>query len=47
MAQVYRVPASPIIPTFAPRTAQLVASGDLREAANVTCWPAQKALEAD
>jgi len=27
-------------------TIQLVASGDLRESANLTCWPAQKAMEA-
>lgn len=27
------------------RTIQLVASGDLRPAANQTCWPAQKAME--
>ena len=29
------------------KTAVLVASGDLRRAANVTCWPAQQALERD
>ncbi|MGZ4705259.1 MAG: fucose isomerase [Acidimicrobiales bacterium] len=29
-----------------PRTALLVANGDLRESANVECWPAQAALEA-
>jgi hypothetical protein len=27
------------------KTIQLVASGDLRLAANQTCWPAQKAME--
>ena len=27
------------------KTVQLVASGDLRLAANQTCWPAQKAME--
>jgi hypothetical protein len=31
----------------APRTAILIASGDLRESANEVCWPAQQALEAD
>jgi hypothetical protein len=29
------------------KTALLSASGDLRRAANITCWPAQKALEDD
>lgn len=28
-----------------PRTVYLVASGDLRESANRTCWPAQSRLE--
>lgn len=27
-------------------TIQMVASGDLRESANVQCWPAQQAMEA-
>ncbi|MGZ4708969.1 MAG: fucose isomerase, partial [Acidimicrobiales bacterium] len=36
-------PASTGLP---PRTALLVANGDLRESANVECWPAQAALEA-
>lgn len=30
-----------------PHTAYLIANGDLREAANVRCWPAQFALEED
>ncbi len=43
----YRLPA-PLLPEPAPpRTALLVASGDLRVAANRACWPAQKALEAE
>ncbi len=29
------------------RTALLVASGDLRESANQTCWAAQQAMEVD
>lgn len=28
-----------------PRTAILIASGDLRESANLACWPAQRAME--
>lgn len=36
-------PQSPTMP--AKPTIQLVASGDLRLAANQTCWPAQKAME--
>ncbi|MBN2490475.1 MAG: fucose isomerase [Planctomycetes bacterium] len=41
----YRYPTlvAPALP--APRTAALVASGDLRLAANRTCWPAQRAME--
>nr|WP_236254568.1 fucose isomerase [Mucisphaera calidilacus] len=30
---------------MAPRTAVLVANGDLRASANATCWPAQQAME--
>ncbi len=33
------------IPPLPPQTAYLIASGDLREAANVRCWPAQQGLE--
>jgi len=28
-----------------PRTILLIASGDLRQSANETCWPAQAAME--
>lgn len=39
--------ASTVMPasTRPVRTVQLIASGDLRLAANQTCWPAQKAME--
>ncbi len=30
-----------------PKTVVMIASGDLRDSANVTCWPAQQALEAE
>ncbi|TCO54750.1 fucose isomerase [Actinocrispum wychmicini] len=36
----------PIVST-PPRTAYLVANGDLRPSANVQCWPVQQQLEAD
>lgn len=39
--------ATPARGSRARRTALLVASGDLRESANVVCWPAQQALERD
>lgn len=40
--------ATPDRPKKVPaKTAILIASGDLRPAANTTCWPAQQALEAD
>ena len=43
----YAMP-KPERPKRAPRkTAILIASGDLRESANLACWPAQQALEAD
>jgi hypothetical protein len=39
-------PTAPAAPTpIAARTALLVANGDLRESANVNCWPAQAELE--
>lgn len=42
----YRFPAAATPPAPAPpRTVYVVASGDLRPAANVTCWPAQAELE--
>ena len=42
----YRVPSVPDLAPPAPRTAVLIASGDLRESANLACWPAQQELEA-
>ncbi|MDR2378522.1 MAG: hypothetical protein LBD70_03740 [Bifidobacteriaceae bacterium] len=41
----YAMPAVARPPAAAPNTAYLVASGDLREAANVAGWPAQVKLE--
>lgn len=43
----YTLPAPAVRPTAAPRTAYLVASGDLRESANAAGWPAQAAMEHD
>ena len=43
----YDLPKTPSRDPVAEKTAVLVASGDLRESANVNCWPAQKELEAD
>ena len=45
MTTAYRLPPTPPVAPAAPRTAWLVASGDLRAAANVAGWPAQQALE--
>ena len=42
----YTVPAPATRPQAAPRTAYLIASGDLRESANVAGWPTQQAMEA-
>ncbi|MFC8733363.1 fucose isomerase [Luteimicrobium sp. NPDC057192] len=42
----YALPTSAPRPPLAPRTAYLVASGDLRESANVAGWPTQQAVEA-
>jgi hypothetical protein len=42
----YLVPDSLVRPALAPRTAYLIASGDLRESANTAGWPTQEALEA-
>ncbi|CAG0984639.1 hypothetical protein PHYC_01956 [Phycisphaerales bacterium] len=42
----YSVPHSPSPKPVPRRTAVLIASGDLRESANLVCWPAQQALEA-
>ena len=41
----YEMPVVAARPTAAPQTAYLVASGDLRESANVAGWPMQAALE--
>ena len=41
----YALPAPIVRPAAAPRTAYLIASGDLRESANVAGWPAQLELE--
>jgi hypothetical protein len=43
----YTLPAPATRPTAAPKTAYLIASGDLREAANTGGWPIQAAMEAD
>ncbi|WP_198167177.1 hypothetical protein [Microbispora sp. ATCC PTA-5024] len=43
----YAVPAPPSRPATEPRTAYLVASGDLRPAANLAGWPTQERMEAD
>jgi hypothetical protein len=41
----YTLPATTKLKRVAKKTAILIASGDLRETANVQCWPAQQALE--
>ncbi|MDQ0988877.1 fucose isomerase [Streptomyces sp. V3I7] len=43
----YRMPVLADPPQAEPHTVYLVANGDLRPAANVTCWPAQERLESD
>lgn len=43
----YTLPAPVSRPAAQPRTAYLIASGDLRESANVAGWPTQAAMEAD
>lgn len=43
----YAFPQPRPIPVAPPRTAYLVANGDLRPSANVECWPVQRQLEAD
>ena len=45
MTSPYRLPAARPELDTPPRTAYLVASGDLRPAANAAGWPAQEALE--
>ncbi len=42
----YTLPTPAVRPQSAPRTAYLIASGDLRESANVAGWPTQVELEA-
>lgn len=42
----YRLPSPLRRPAAEPRTAYLIASGDLRESANVAGWPTQAAVEA-
>src|SRR3984893_17061322 len=41
----YEVPVVSRRPSAAPRTAYLIASGDLREPANIAGWPTQVELE--
>ena len=41
----YAFPEPSTRPALAPKTAYLIASGDLRESANVAGWPTQVALE--
>src|SRR5580692_7133733 len=41
----YNLPVASPRPSARPRTAYLIASGDLREAANIAGWPAQLTLE--
>lgn len=41
----YRIPQIPTVAPANEREAILIASGDLRLAANQTCWPAQKDME--
>jgi len=43
----YTMPVTAPRPAAEPHTVYLVASGDLRLSANVTCWPTQQRLEAD
>jgi hypothetical protein len=43
----YAVPQRLEAPVLEPGVVYTVASGDLRTAANVTCWPTQQRLEAD
>lgn len=45
MTTAYRLPPAPTVARATPHTVWLVASGDLRGAANVAGWPAQQRLE--
>ena len=47
MATSYTLPVPATRPTAAPKTAYLVASGDLRPSANTAGWPTQAKMEAD
>ena len=42
----YLMPTLVHAPTLEPQTVYLVASGDSRDAANKTCWAAQREMEA-
>jgi len=44
---LYTVPEAPARPSAPPKTAYLIASGDLRESANIAGWPTQEKLERD
>ncbi|AZC12635.1 fucose isomerase [Microbacterium sp. ABRD28] len=43
----YTFPQPQVARTAAPRTAYLIASGDLRESANIAGWPTQAAMETE
>lgn len=43
----YTLPATTPVATTEPNVVHVVASGDLRPSANVTCWPVQRDFEAD
>ena len=47
MSERYDIPELPEPLVAEPGVVYTVASGDLRAAANVTCWPTQRTLEAD
>lgn len=42
----YSTPKVPKLKALPKKTAVMIASGDLRETANIACWPAQQELEA-
>jgi hypothetical protein len=46
MKTLQRAPSGPV-GSLPPKTAILIASGDVRTTANLRCWPTQKRLEAD
>ena len=43
----YTLPETTPAATTEPNVVHVVASGDLRPSANVTCWPVQRDFEAD